>query len=97
MTKQELKDETQRLINKVDTALVATEIGEGIQIAAKGSTGDIAALICVALNDIKKNTEEPDWLAIKLSIMRLLTGSFDKILERLEADAGEVIYEAEEE
>ena len=97
MTRQELKDETQSLINKVDTALVVAEIGEGVQIAAKGSTGDIAALICVALDDIKKNTKEPDWLAIKLSIMGHLTDSFDKILERLEASAGEVIYEAEEE
>ena len=96
MTRQELKDETQSFINKVDTALVVAEIGEGVQIAAKGSTGDIAALICVALDDIKKNTKEPDWLAIKIAIVGHLTDSFDKILKQLEASAGEVIYEAEE-
>lgn len=97
MTRQELKDETQSFINKVDTAFVVAEIGEGVQIAAKGSTGDIAALICVALDDIKKNLKEPDWLAIKLAVVGHLTDSFDEIMKQLEANAGEVIYEAEEE
>lgn len=96
MTRQELKDETQRFVDKLDTALVVAEIGQGVQIAAKGSTGDIAALICVALDDIKKNLKEPDWLAIKLAVVGHLTDSFDEILKQLEASAGEVIYEAEE-
>lgn len=96
MTRQELKDETQRFVDKLDTALVVAEIGQGVQIAAKGSTGDIAALICVALDDIKKNLKEPDWLAIKLAVVGHLTDSFDEIVKQLEASAGEVIYEAEE-
>ena len=96
MTKQELKNETKNFVDKLDTALVVAEIGEGVQIAAKGSTGDIAVLICLALDDIKKNLKEPDWLAIKLAVVGNLTDSFDKILKQLEASAGEVIYEAEE-
>ena len=96
MTKQELKDETKNFVDKLDTALVAAKIDEGVQIALKGYTADIAVMICVALDDIKKKTDEADWLAVKFTIMGHLT-DFDKILKQQEASAGEVIYEAEEE